>query len=121
MCADLLARLPSLDGYYALGATRYARVARHPGEIALPEDLPATCTPAQWGAVLELVELLQAEEQTDCTVTVADGAVRLSWQRGDTLAEAGVWWSGTVDWTVTTTGTGGASLARALARTGDSP
>ena len=115
-----MARLPSLDGYVSQGATRYARVARCPGEIALPEDLPTQCTPAQWGAVLELVELLQAEEQADCTVSMDGEAARLSWQRGDTLAEAGVWWSGTVDWTVTTTGIGGASLARVLARTGDS-
>jgi len=113
------ARRPSRNGYVFQGASRYAPTARHPGEITLPEDLPAQCTPAQWGAVLELAELLTAEEQADCTVAVDGEFVVFRWERGGLVAEGSVDRSGAVDWFCIWNGRGADPLARALARTGD--
>jgi len=112
-------RRPSRNGYHFLGASRYAPTARHPGEITLPEDLPARCTPAQWGAVLELAELLTAEEQADATVAVDGEFVVFRVARDGTVAEGGVDRNGAVDWFVITNGVGGEGFARALARLGD--
>ncbi len=98
---------------------RFARVADHPGEIPLPEDLDAWCTPAQWGGVLELVTLLTAEAQTDCAVSVMGEFIVLTYQRGLWTIEASVWRNGAIDWFVVAHGSDGDSVARALARIGD--